>query len=285
MVGRPPGLAVGTSADRGRGRVVTPGDVAAERNKLHGSVVEFYETEIFAGNLKIGERLPSEAEIARSFNVSTRTIRDALQILETKGLVQRRHGECAIVVRDDVSGFLGSLALTVKQLFSTDPEYFLELMDVRRIIEIDAVGRLAADGGQLKEEVERALAGMAEAARDRDFARFTACDAAFHLGIVHSTPNKILHVLYENLYGLITEVIRVTSRVPDKSPDAAYAEHAEIYQLIRARDADRAKDAIRRHIEGSSGYLKVALGSGEGMRRKPGSNSRPTAGKRVKSPL
>ena len=238
-----------------------------DRNKLHESVVEFYEGEILSGKLRIGDRLPSEAEIARTFNVSTRTIRDALQILETKGLVRRKHGERTHVVRDDVGEFLGSLALTVKQLFSNDPKYLVQLMDVRRIIELDVVGRLAAGGGLVNEEVERALDGMRQAADAGDFTRLTTHDAEFHLGLVHSIANEILHVLYENLYALIIEVIRVSSRVPDKSLDAAYDEHAEIYRLIRSRDADGAKDALLRHIEGSSGYLRVALGSGKVIRK------------------
>jgi GntR family transcriptional repressor for pyruvate dehydrogenase complex len=236
-----------------------PVELAAERNKLYGSVVEHFETEIFTGNLQVGARLPAEAEIARQFAVSTRTIRDALQVLETKGLVQRRHGECAIVVRNDVAGFLDSLALTVKQLFSSNPQYFLELMDVRRMIEVDVVGTLASGGGRMNEAVTQALAGMQQAASGGDATRFIGFDAALHLGLVHSTPNRVLHVLYDNLYALIAEVIQVTSRVPEKSLQTAYSEHAEIHRLIAARDADGARTAMARHLEGSAAYLKLAI--------------------------
>ena len=231
----------------------------AERNKLHDAVVEHYETEIFTGQLEVGARLPAEAEMARLFAVSTRTIRDALQVLETKGLVQRRHGECALVVRNDVAGYLGSLALTVKQLFSTDRKYFLELMDVRRMIELDVVSQLSGPGGAMNAEVEGALAGMQAAADRRDAASFTGFDAAFHLGLVHSTPNKVLHVLYDNLHALIAEVIQVTSRVPRKSLRTGYAEHADIYNLVRSKNVAAAQAAMAQHIEGSAGYLEIAL--------------------------
>ncbi len=259
-------------------RVVRLGGTVADRNKLHDSVVSYYEAEIFARHLDVGARLPSEAEIARLFAVSTRTIREALQVLETKGLVQRRHGECAIVVRNDVAGFLGSLALTVKQLFSTDPAYFLELMDVRRTIEVDVVGRLAAPDGQMTEAVDHALAGMSAAAAAGDAASFTGFDAAFHLGLVNSTPNRVLHLLYGNLYGLISEVIQVTSRVPRKPLRVGYAEHAEIRQLIRDKDVNGVRAAMATHIEGSAGYLKIAIEAGQTGRGsvavKPASKSR-----------
>jgi GntR family transcriptional repressor for pyruvate dehydrogenase complex len=241
-----------------------PTGLIGERNKLYDAVVSFYEAAIFNGTLQVGTRLPSEAEIARLFAVSTRTIRDALQVLETKGLVQRRHGECAIVVRNDVAGFLGSLALTVKQLFSTNAKYFLELMDVRRIIELDVVASLASAGGTMNAEVTSALAGMQAAVKADDAAALSGFDAAFHLGLVHSTPNKVLHVLYENLYGLIAEVIQVTSRVPAKSLQDAHAEHDAIHRLIAGKDAEGARAAMARHIEGSAGYLKVALGADQG---------------------
>lgn len=59
---------------------------APERNKLYSLVVSSFEDRILSGSLKVGNRMPSEAEIARQFNVSTRSVRDAMQILEIKGL-------------------------------------------------------------------------------------------------------------------------------------------------------------------------------------------------------
>jgi DNA-binding FadR family transcriptional regulator len=232
---------------------------AAERGKLHVPVVEAFEQQILSGRLKIGDRMPAEAEIARLYNVSTRSVREALQILETKGLVRRKHGERALVVRDDVGEFLGSLAVTVKQLFANNSDYLVQLMDVRRIIETEVVTRLSSEDLTIAHEVDKALAEMRAAARAGDISRFTDSDAAFHLGLVRSVGNEILNVVYDNLFGIIIDVIRVTSRVPDKSLEAGLAEHEEIHRLIVARQADAARAAIRRQIDNSSSYLKVAL--------------------------
>ena len=232
-----------------------------DRDKLYVPVVEAFESKILSGELPIGDRLPAEGEIADTFNISTRSVREAIQILETKGLVRRKHGERALVVRDDVGEFLGSLAVTVRQYLSQKSDYFVQLMDVRRIIETEAVGRLASGeaGAALNHEVEEAIGGMRRAVDSGDFALFTKCDAALHLGLVHSVGNEILNVFYNNLFALITETIKVSSRVPNKSLDAAFAEHDEIYRLIRAGDAEAAKASIRRHIDGSASYIRVAL--------------------------
>lgn len=232
---------------------------AADRSKLHVPVVEAFERQILSGQLSIGDRLPAEAEMARLYNVSTRSVREALQILETKGLVRRRHGERALVVRDDVGEFLGSLAVTVKQLFANNSNYLVQLMDVRRIIETEVVTRLSSEDLPIAPEVDSALADMRAAADAGDISRFTDSDAAFHLGLVRSVGNEILNVVYDNLFSIIIDVIRVTSRVPDKSLDAGYAEHEEIHRLIVTRQPDAARAAIRRQIDNSSSYLKVAL--------------------------
>jgi DNA-binding FadR family transcriptional regulator len=249
----------GSNDSIGSAEIRPQGLVVAERGKLHVSVVEYFEREILSGRLKVGDHLASESELARSFRVSTRSIREALQILETKGLVRRKHGELATVVRDDIGEFIGTLAATVKQLFSTDPRYLVQLMDVRRMIELEVVGRLAAEGGRTSDEAEQALDGMRSAMEANDFARFTLHDAKFHLGLVHSVDNEILHVFYENLFSLITDIIKVASRVPRKSLDVAFAEHSEIHRLIRVQDVEGARAAIARQIGGSTEYLKIAM--------------------------
>ncbi|TXR49383.1 FadR family transcriptional regulator [Phyllobacterium endophyticum] len=237
----------------------TPPEQMRARDRLHSSVAGSLEAQIMSGRLSIGERLPSEGEIARAFGVSTRSVREAIQILETKGLVRRRHGERTIVVRDDVSEYLGTLAVTVRQLFSTDPQYLIQLMVVRRMIETEVVGLLTAKETPANTEVEAALDAMRVARDKGDFIGFTEADAAFHLALVHSTDNEILSVFYDNLYGLITEVIRVTSRVPSKSLAAAYAEHADIFAMIQNRDEKGAKELMRAQIDNSAAYLRVAI--------------------------
>jgi GntR family transcriptional regulator, transcriptional repressor for pyruvate dehydrogenase complex len=237
---------------------IAAAEAPPERSKLHVPVVDALEADIFSGALKVGDRIPSEAAIAKAFNVSTRSVREAIQVLETKGLLRRRHGERAEVVRDDVGEFIGSLAVTVKQLFSQNPAYIEQLMQVRRMIELEAVDHLTAGESNLNAETEQAIAGMRAASETGDQARFAQCDADFHLGIVRSVGNEILSVFYANMFALITELIRVSNRVPRKPLKAAYDEHAEIYTLIHQRDTERARTALRAHIDNSASYLAIA---------------------------
>lgn len=114
-------------------RMRAEGDPLPARDRLHTGVSATIESRILSGSLKVGDKLQSEGALRREFGVSTRSIREAIQVLETKGLVQRRHGERTTVVCEDVTGYLGTLAVTVRQKFRDDPDYLLHLMAVRRM--------------------------------------------------------------------------------------------------------------------------------------------------------
>jgi GntR family transcriptional regulator, transcriptional repressor for pyruvate dehydrogenase complex len=229
------------------------------RNKVHLSVASTFEAQILSGERPVGELLPSESEIARDFGVSTRSVREAIQILETKGLVRRRHGGRTSVVRADVGEFMGALAMTVRQLLSSDPDYLLQLMVARRMIETEVVGILTAREEPVGAEVKAALDGMRHARDTGDFNGFTVQDAAFHLALVHSAGNKIISLFYDNLSTLITDVIALSSRVPTKSLEAAYAEHEDIYTKICYRDEAGAKALLRAQIDNSAAYLRITI--------------------------
>jgi len=230
-----------------------------DRGKLHIHIVAAIEARILSGELQVGERLPSEAEIGKTFGVSTRSVREAMQVLETKGLLRRRHGERAEVVRDDVSEFMDSLVVSVGSLFARDSSYLVQAMDVRRMIEVDVVGRLASGEGQLRDSVIAALDVMRQSTRDNDFSRFTEGDAAFHRALVESLGNEILTSLHGNLHSLISEVIKVSSRVPSKKLSAGLTEHENIHGLIAAGKASDVREAMREHITNSTAYLEQAI--------------------------
>lgn len=254
--------------------MVTPSaQPAADRNRLYVSVVSDIEAQILSGALRVGDRLPAEAEIARRFAISTRSVREALQILETKGLVRRRHGERAEVVRDDVGQYLDSLASTVSVLVARDPDYLDKLMDVRAMFELEVVGRLAAGEGTLGGPIDEALAQMRSSVPDNDFLTFTAGDAAFHRALVQALGNDIMSTLHGNLHGIIAEVIRVSSSVPRKSAAEGLAEHEAIYGAVRDRDIEAARRLMSEHIRNSGLYLRQAmLAAQEGAGQQENSN-------------
>ncbi|MDS9469748.1 FadR/GntR family transcriptional regulator [Paracoccus sp. MBLB3053] len=232
---------------------------SVQRDRLHATVSAALESRILGGELKIGDKLDSESAIAKEFGVSTRAVREAIQTLETKGLVQRRHGDRTTVVREDVGEFLGTLAVSIRQQLFSDPAYLEELMAARRMIETEVLEILCATPGPVAAAVTDALDRMRLARDAGDFSAFVDADAAFHLALVHSARNRILSIVYDNFANLIGEVIQLTSRVPTKSLEAAYDEHAEIYECLRSGDEIGAKSLMRAQIDNSARYLRIAI--------------------------
>ncbi len=234
------------------------GEEAPTRDKLHAAVVTSFEDRILSGDLEVGDKMPAEAEIAKSFGVSTRSVREALQILETKGLVKRRHGGRAEVVRDDIGQYLASLAVTIRSLFHKDPSHLVEVMKVRRMFEVDAARQLAQRGTDLS-GVDEALARMEDSVARRDFDAYAGADAAFHRALVHALGNEVMATLYDAIYQLVIDVILVSVRVPSKPMENGVIEHREIHAAILTGDPEKAAAAIGAHIDNSTRYLMLAL--------------------------
>lgn len=229
------------------------------RERLHVTVQSALEERILSGELKVGDKLASESQLAQDFGVSTRSVREAIQSLETKGLVQRRHGGKTQVVRRDVDEFIGTLAQTVRQQLAADPDYLRQLTDARRMIEVEAIDQLVQAGPPALRPIETELERMRKARDDTDFNEFVQADADFHLAMVRAAGNQVLAIMYENFANLINDMIRVSSRVPTKSLAEAYAEHDEILSHIRDRNGPRATGLIRTHIVRSTEYLRIAI--------------------------
>jgi len=241
---------------------VVTDEEAPTRDKLHAAVVTSFEDRILSGDLEVGEKMPAEAEIAKSFGISTRSVREALQILETKGLVKRRHGGRAEVVRDDIGQYLASLGVTVRSLFHRDPSHLVEVMKVRRMFEVDAARQLAEAKHDLS-GVEAALARMEASVAARDFNAYASSDAAFHRAVVRAPGNEVMSTLYDAIYQLVTDVILVSVRVPSKPMENGLVEHNEIYAAILTGDPEKAAAAVGAHIDNSTRYLMLALSRGE----------------------
>ncbi|MDO6731292.1 FCD domain-containing protein [Marinovum sp. 2_MG-2023] len=231
----------------------------AARERLHVPVQTSLEERILRGDLQIGDKLDSESKIARDFGISTRSVREAIQALETKGLVQRRHGGNTMVVRRDVNEFIGSLAVTVRQQLATEPGYLRQLTDARRMIEVEVIDLHVQAESPALDGVEAELARMRSARDANAFDEFVEADAAFHLALVRASGNRILAIMYENFANLINDMIRVSSRVPTKSLAEAYDEHEEIFTRIRDRDGPGAKALMRAQIARSTEYLHIAI--------------------------
>lgn len=191
-------------------------------------------TAILRGAVMSGELVPgtvySAPSLADQFGVSATPVREAMLDLATDGLVE--------VVPN--KGF---------RVVQLSPAELDALTEIRELLEVPVVRRLAADGvDPAALEALRPLAEAVEdAARRRDVIAHVTYDLDFHLGLLALAGNPRLVEIVRSLrqgsrlYGL-------RDRPDDPAALASFHEHAELLDLVAARDADGAEALMRRHI-------------------------------------
>ncbi len=208
--------------------------------RAHEAILAQCQRKILEGELAPGDRLPSEREMMQTFGVSRPTVREALRVAESLGLVAVRHG--------DPSGprVLGQPSVGVTRvldgLLSAERTSVAELLEARMVLE-GAAARPGADLGLLEE----AYRAMEQAP---DFARFVEADALFHRRVAEVGGNRLLVVILTALRDPIVRLI--TEGLSGETEAQARAKilrtHGEILKAIRARDGAAADRRSRRHL-------------------------------------
>lgn len=205
-------------------------------------VAEAIERKILVGRLSVGDRLPSEFELAKQFGVHRSTVREGIRLLEQSGLVARV-GRTTLEVTlppfQDV-GSQASRALSMHQVT------FRELWEASMLTE-PAVAEMAC-GKMTDDEIaalEANCEAMANAADDLD--RFVKLDTEFHDLIAQATGNKVLTLMREPISVLflpagqnILPRLKTYGRVIDA--------HRHIVNALKAKDTVVARDWMARHM-------------------------------------
>jgi GntR family transcriptional regulator, transcriptional repressor for pyruvate dehydrogenase complex len=210
--------------------------------RLPEVVAEQMQEFIFESKLRPGDKMPTEPELAKMYDVSRQVVREAARLLDQRGLVEIRAGRgmtVSALSADGVSEFY-------RLLLRFDPENFTELMEVRQILE-PSIARLAA-GRRTSSHVEkmRAIIDQAQASLD-DFDKCLALDLAFHDAVSECSGNRLLARLAEPVNSTLREVYRVPTAYLASQP-STIQEHLAILEAIENGDADEADEATRRHL-------------------------------------
>jgi DNA-binding FadR family transcriptional regulator len=213
--------------------------------------------------LRPGDRLPPEGQLAVDLGISPVTLRSALGILRSAGIVETRRGRGGgTYVRDgSPDGVLGD-----RPLPST--EELRDLVDYRRVLEGGAAW-LAAERAT-PEQIAYLGTLADEMETTRDFDSWSERDALFHLILADASGSRRL---VEQIAGVRGEVYRLAKAgsIPEQVVELADREHREILRAVAARRPSRARAAMMKHVT-STGALWLGLGrvAGDQQRRNAG---------------
>lgn len=227
----------------------TGGAPARKGRNLVETVSKRLRDAIAAGELKPGDKLPTESGLTEQHHVSRTVIREAIASLRADGLVEVRHGVGVFVLAPQ-----GGLKTGFRSVDANRVSSIIEMLEVRAAIEIEAAGLAAVRSSPAQQELifeclETIKRQMAEGAATVE------SDRAFHLAIADSTNNPRFHELLEAIGKQMIPRSLLQDGEIDISP-AEYLmqiqdEHAEIARAIADGDDSAARDAMRMHLKGS----------------------------------
>jgi len=222
---------------------------------LVGEIVENLMASIRNGQLKPGDKLPTEAEIMASFDVSRTVVRESLSKLQASGLVKTRHGIGTFVLSPEEAGNFKIAA----DDFSTVADV-ISVLELRISLETEAAG-LAAQ--RRTPENLAALETALHAFHDSIHHDSDAVppDFQFHMEIARSTGNRHFADLMNYLGTMLIPRTRVNTALSAPEGRLKYlqrvnTEHESIYNAIRDQDAEAARAAMRTHLSNSRERLR-----------------------------
>lgn len=197
---------------------------------------------ITSGDLRVGDRLPSESALAEQAGVSRSTVREALRILEQGGLVERSSPRIMVVAdRSEDPGFR-ELRRALRQHNVT----FHHLHEAMMVLdpELTRFAAIRADRSDIK-ELNQALAAQEE--HLGHLAEWSRLDVEFHSMLAEISANPALIIAREPVSQVL---IPALYRFMDTQEMAEYATkyHRRIVEEIEVRDPDTAAAVMRRHI-------------------------------------
>jgi GntR family transcriptional repressor for pyruvate dehydrogenase complex len=211
------------------------------RKKTYELVAERLVADIGARRLKPGDVLPPERELTRSYGVGRSSVREALRMLESQGLIRAREGGTFAVAQ-----FRNPLNSSLSLLLTLDAADLEELFEIRRILE----GEFAALAALRRsdEDLARMEAAMEEMAANIDSEeRYIAADVSFHLTLAEATRNRwALHLMHA-IRELLLKALGSIYHVPG-SPQRSLEQHRAIFEAVSARRPHDARTRMAEHI-------------------------------------
>jgi DNA-binding FadR family transcriptional regulator len=208
--------------------------------------------------LRTGDRLPSERDLAEKFGVGRNAIREAVTALQTLRLVERRPNSGLYLLSEQEQGSIDAILLYSDLGIPMNQEEVREVVELRRLLEIQAV-TLACERHQ-PQHIERLDAALRQGAEALTIGRnFAAADEAFHLSVIDAAGNRLFRRLV-NLFYLFTRKRRVHYFQNGDHAPLSQAQHTALRDAIATRDVQQAVHVMDGHLRALESYWLTLIG-------------------------
>lgn len=212
-------------------------------------IISDYLTDgIMCGEIRPGDKLPSDRDLAEKFQVGRSTIREALRVISLIGLIEIRPGQGSFVALEPSDFFITPLSWTLL----LGKKSIQDVIVMRNILELGSA-RLAALNSKESDlkEFSCLMSRMEKAHKSYDFKAFLSLDLEFHLMVAKCSQNPIISELLHTSRKLLI-LLSKSGMETIAHIDSIYLEHIKIYSAILNQDAALAALAMEEHLESSS---------------------------------
>ena len=211
---------------------------------------------VISGGFRPGERLPPERELCERLGVSRTVVREALNLVEARGLVSIEHGRGAVVSGGEPRAVRDTLGL----LLRVKPKTLWELLEMRGILEVEVAGLAAEraspeDVGAMRVQVGR-MRGFIEAPEG-----YVDADVEFHALLARAARNGVLLTMLEPVVDLLRASRQVSAARPGNAR-RALLEHERILDDVQSGDAEGARQKMRSHLANTARDIEAAIREG-----------------------
>ncbi|MFF0777267.1 FadR/GntR family transcriptional regulator [Streptomyces sp. NPDC003720] len=186
------------------------------------------------GEYAVGDKLPSEAELCRTLEVSRPVLREALRALQTMGLTVSRTGKGTFVVADSVDE-------------PTFGDYTAgHLLEVRRHVEIPVAGYAAAR--RTPENLDRLGRLLDRMERETDTTAWVAMDSLFHLAVAEAAQNPVFRGVIEEIRDALARQSAFLNELGGRR-EQSNREHRAILEALQDGSEHDAVQAMSHHLD------------------------------------
>lgn len=219
------------------------------------------EQAILSGRWATGEKLPSENVLCRENGLSRASVREVLEALKSRSLVESRRGSGTYVSTGNGRGALRQ-SISVFSALRSSARDFRELMDLRYLLEGECISALAVpEAAEARAALRRRLVEMEACAHD--LATFARADIEFHREMVRHSGHHLFSTILEGVYdGVALRFARATY-IEESLTSKTLAEHRAICDALDAGSAARARSLLHAHLRDSRTNLEQLLSLAE----------------------
>jgi GntR family transcriptional repressor for pyruvate dehydrogenase complex len=229
----------------------------AGRQNLSDFVANELKNKIMFGEYKPGDQLPNEFDIAKEYDVSRFTIREAIKKISTTGIIKIERGRGTYVNKVSPSSFMKPLL----PMLMLDENDLKEICVARLAIERETAYLCALNSNDdFINELNELVKGMEDCLVNKDFEKYTELDLQYHIKIAYASKNKILCEILIMLQDLLKVEMKKGSIAPNSNQKSIEC-HKQIIEEFKRKNQLEAAKLMEIHINNAIDYFDKLIKS------------------------